>query len=190
LLDKNKLIFTTQRRKAIPNGTFNFIEDKVNPPNRAYLKLWEACSLLQRYPQAGDFALDLGASPGGWSYVLHSCGADVLAIDKAPLDKCIASLPKVNYRSTSAFSLQPSDFEHIDWMVCDMACYPDKLYRWLLPWIESGIVDQFIFTIKLQGDDDFDSIKPFQDIPHAHIMHLQHNKHEVTFFLTQLESHS
>lgn len=183
LLEKNKLVFATQRRKAIPNGEFHFIEDKLNPPNRAYLKLWEALSILQHYPKTGDFALDLGASPGGWTWVLQQCGANVLAIDKAPLDKRISTLPRVQQKNISAFSLKPSDFEHIDWLVCDMACYPDKLQRWLLPWIESGIVDNFIITIKLQGDNDVASIKLFQQIPHATILHLQQNKHEVTFLL-------
>jgi 23S rRNA (cytidine2498-2'-O)-methyltransferase len=184
LLDKDRLIYATQRTKAIPNGQFNFIEDKINPPNRAYLKLWEALAILQQYPQPGDFALDLGASPGGWTYVLQNLGAHVLAIDKAPLDKSIARLPRVETRNVSAFSLAPNDFDHIDWMVCDMACYPDKLYRWLLPWIESNKVKQFIFTIKLQGSNDFASITPFQNIPGARMLHLQHNKHEVTLLLT------
>jgi 23S rRNA (cytidine2498-2'-O)-methyltransferase len=138
---------------------------------------------LQTYPKPGDFALDLGASPGGWTYVLQSLGADVLAIDKAPLDPRIAKLKGVNFKNISAFSLKPTDFKKIDWMVCDMACYPDKLHHWLMPWIDSGIIKHFIFTIKLQGDNDFASIKPFQDIPNSRILHLQHNKHEVTFFL-------
>ena len=180
LLDKNQCLYATKRRKAIPNGQFHFIEDKVNPPNRAYLKLWEALSILQTYPKPGDFALDLGASPGGWTWVLQQFGSRVLAIDKAPLDKKISCLPGVTQKNISAFSLKPNDFKHIDWLVCDMACYPDKLQRWLLPWIESGIVDHFVITIKLQGDSDFESIKLFQSIPHATILHLQHNKHEVT----------
>lgn len=186
LLEKNKLLLSTQRRKMIPNGQFNFIEDKINPPNRAYLKLWEALSIFQQYPKPGDFALDIGASPGGWSWVLHQLGAHVLAIDKAPLDPRIARLPRITTQQRSAFSLQPQDFKHIDWMVCDMACYPDKLYRWLLPWIDSNRVDYFIFTIKLQGDNDLDAIRPFQEIPHAQLLHLQHNKHEVTFLFSTI----
>lgn len=186
LLDKNRLVYATQRVKAIPNGVFNFIEDKINPPNRAYLKLWEALSILQRHPKPGDTALDIGSSPGGWTYVLQSLGAQVTSIDKAPLDNRIAKLPNVDYRNESAFALKPEDFDTIDWFVCDMACYPDKLYRWLLPWIESGKVAQFIVTIKLQGDTDFQSLQQFQAIPHARILHLQHNKHEATLFLTTI----
>jgi 23S rRNA (cytidine2498-2'-O)-methyltransferase len=71
LLDKNTLMFSTKRLRKWPNGACQFIEDKVNPPNRAYLKLWEALDLLNRFPKPQDSVLDLGASPGGWNYVMH-----------------------------------------------------------------------------------------------------------------------
>lgn len=182
LLDKNKLLYATQRDKQIPGGKFDFIEDKVNPPNRAYLKLWEALSLLNKYPNQNDFAVDLGASPGGWTYVLQSLGARVLAIDKAPLESHIAKLPGVECRQESIFSLKPSSFSQINWLVCDVACYPEKLYEWILPWIASGKVGQFIITLKLQGKTNFDIIRKFQAIPDSKVLHLYHNKHEVTFF--------
>lgn len=182
LLNEHTIIYATQRTKPAPDGRFNFIEDKTNPPNRAYLKLWEALTLLGKYPQAGDFALDLGASPGGWTYVLQSCGAEVLAIDKAPLDNKIAKLPGVKSSQVSAFSLKPSDFTHIDWLVCDMACYPERLYEWIVPWIESKKVGQYILTLKLQGETDFSILNKFNQIPGGRVLHLYHNKHEATFF--------
>jgi 23S rRNA (cytidine2498-2'-O)-methyltransferase len=183
LLDKNTLLFATQREKRIPNGLFQFKEDKENPPNRAYLKLWEALSLLQKHPKPGDFAIDVGSSPGGWTYVLQSLGAKVLSIDKAPLDPKISALPKVTFKQQSAFALQPTDFEQVDWFVGDIACYPERLYSWIMPWIESGKVKQFILTIKLQGDNDLTELKRFQSIPGARILHLNYNKHEVTLFV-------
>ena len=182
LTDKDTLLYSTERDKPIPNGEFNFTEDKINPPNRAYLKLWEALSLLNRYPSPGDFALDLGASPGGWTYVLHSCGASVLAIDKAPLAPAIAQLTGVEARSGSAFALTSDQFDHLDWMVGDIACYPERLYEWLQPWLASKKVEQFILTLKLQGETDFKILKKFQEIPNSRVLQLQHNKHEVTFF--------
>ena len=182
LIDQKTLLYATKRDKKIPDGRFDFVEDKVNPPNRAYLKLWEALAILNRYPKQGDFALDLGASPGGWTYVLQNLGAKVLAVDKSPLAPNIARLRGVEFQEASAFSLRPQDFSAIDWFVCDVACYPERLYKWLLPWIESGKVKQFIVTIKLQGKTDFKAIAPFQKIPGGRVMHLYHNKHEVTFF--------
>lgn len=183
LLDENTLIYSVDRWKNIPNGEYHFEEDKINPPSRAYLKLWEALTFLGHYPKKGDKALDLGASPGGWTYVLQSLGAEVLAVDRAKLDDKIAALPGVSMETKSAFSLDPSDFDYFDWFVCDMACYPEKLWVFLRKWMESGKVGQFICTLKLQGETDFSVIEKFKSIPSATVIHLFHNKHEVTFLL-------
>lgn len=183
LLDKNTLVYSTKRWKKWPQGICHFIEDKINPPNRAYLKLWEAFTLLGKYPKSGDKALDLGASPGGWTYVLQSLGAEVLAVDKAELDEKIARKPNVHYLKQSAFALEPENIDqHYDWVLSDIACYPDRAYALIMKWIASGKAKQLIFTIKLQGDVDWKTIKQFQAIPNSQIFNMFYNKHELTFF--------
>ena len=181
LLDKDTLIFSTERWKAMPNGEYHFIEDKINPPNRAYLKLWEALSILDESPKANEIALDLGASPGGWTYVMQSLGATVIAVDKAPLEPRIAALPRIKTIQESAFALNPNDFESIDWLICDVACYPERLYTLIEKWLASKKAKRIIATIKLQGKTDFSMIRKFQAIDHATVMHLFNNKHELTF---------
>jgi 23S rRNA (cytidine2498-2'-O)-methyltransferase len=183
LLDKNTLLYASKRTKKIPLGHYQFIEDKINPPNRAYLKLWEALSLLDHYPQPDELAVDLGASPGGWSYVMHSLGTKVIAVDKAELDPKIAKLPRIEFLKQSAFALEPDHFDKpIDWLLSDIACYPDRLYELTQKWIQSKKAKNLIFTIKLQGKTDFEMLKKFQDIPHGRVLHLFNNKHEATFF--------
>lgn len=183
LLDKNTLVFSAKRWKNPPLGDFRFIEDKKNPPNRAYLKLWEALTLLGRYPQKGETAYDLGASPGGWSYVMQSFGTHVMAVDKAELDPKIAKRPNIHFLKQSAFALEPKSIEgEIDWLLCDVACYPERLYDLTLKWIESGKAKQMIFTIKLQGETNLQIIEKFQAIPNSRVINLQQNKHEATFF--------
>lgn len=183
LLDKNTLIYSTKRLKKWPDGKCFFIEDKINPPNRAYLKLWEALTLLDRYPKPGDSALDLGASPGGWTYVLQSLGATVTSVDKAPLDPKIANLQQVHFLKQSAFALDPTTMDKTyDWVLSDIACYPDRAYALIMKWIASGKAKQMIFTIKLQGKTELNTIKQFQAIPNARIINMFYNKHEVTFF--------
>ena len=181
LLDQNTLIYCAKPWKAIPGGQYQFQEDKVNPPNRAYLKLWEVLSILNQYPKPGEVCMDLGASPGGWTWVLQQLGADVLAVDKAPLAPHIAQLPRIKMLQQSAFALDFNTLPIIDWLVCDIVCYPDKLLQQVQKWMASGRVRRIISTIKLQGETDFDAIKLFQQIPHAQVFHLWHNKHEVTF---------
>jgi 23S rRNA (cytidine2498-2'-O)-methyltransferase len=183
LLDNNTLVYATKRSKRWPMGNCYFNEDKQHPPNRAYLKLWEALTLLERLPQVGDVAFDLGASPGGWTYVLQSLGAHVTAVDKAPLDPHIAALPNVKFLQQSAFALNPEEYSnHIQWLVCDVACYPDRLYEFIQKWLPVKGLQQMIFTIKLQGSTDHEVIKRFQSIPNSETLHLYHNKHEATFF--------
>lgn len=183
LLDKNTLVFSATRLKRWPQGQCFFIEDKVNPPNRAYLKLWEALTLLGKYPKLGDLALDLGASPGGWTYVMQSLGAEITAVDKALLDPKIAKLPGVSYLQQSAFAIEPSACNQIyDWVLSDVACYPDRAYELIMKWITSGKAKQMIFTIKLQGKINMATIKQFQAIPNSYITNMFYNKHEATFF--------
>lgn len=183
LLDQHTLVFSASRLKKWPQGKCFFIEDKTNPPNRAYLKLWEALTLLGKYPRLGESAIDLGASPGGWTYVMQSLGATVTAVDKAELAPQIAQLPRVNFLQQSAFALEPEKLEHpYDWVLSDVACYPDRAYSLIMKWIASGKAKQMIFTIKLQGKTDLDSIKQFQAIPNSRIINMFYNKHEATFF--------
>ncbi len=182
LLDANTLVFSKHRWKKPPLGLFHFIEDKKTPPNRAYLKLWEALSLLEKYPEKNHVVIDLGASPGGWTYVMQSLGCVVHAYDKAPLDSNIAKLPNVHFHQQSAFSLEPDEFEQIDWLLSDVACYPERAYELVTKWIDSNKAKRIIFTIKLQGETDFEILEKFAAIPNSFVAHLFYNKHEVTFF--------
>ncbi|MCX7122326.1 MAG: hypothetical protein NTV32_01380, partial [Gammaproteobacteria bacterium] len=49
LLDDHRLFLCHTPQKPIPLGQIEFIENKVIPPNRAYLKLWEMFSLLRQF---------------------------------------------------------------------------------------------------------------------------------------------
>jgi 23S rRNA (cytidine2498-2'-O)-methyltransferase len=83
----------------------------------------------------------------------------------------------------SAFALEPDAFDKpIDWLLCDVACYPQRTYDLAIKWISSKKAKRLIFTIKLQGKTDLDMIKKFQAIPGGRVLHLYQNKHEATFF--------
>ncbi len=189
LLDQHTLIYSVKRVKQWPAGQCYFIEDKFNPPNRAYLKLWEAFTLLDKYPKTGDRAVDLGASPGGWTYVLHALGAQVTAVDKAPLAPKIAALPGVECVQQSAFALDPNSLSHeYDWVLSDIACYPERAYQLILAWIKAKKAKQMIFTIKLQGKIEQSTLNLFREIPNSQLLHLFYNKHEVTFFYPAIKT--
>jgi 23S rRNA (cytidine2498-2'-O)-methyltransferase len=80
LLDPNTILASAHCSSPFPNGEVRFVEDRWAPPSRAYLELWEFFTLFfARRPKPGDLCLDLGASPGGWTWVLQQLGARVIA---------------------------------------------------------------------------------------------------------------
>jgi 23S rRNA (cytidine2498-2'-O)-methyltransferase len=161
------------------NGAPQFIEDHEGPPNRAYLKLWEALCLLRKFPKHGERCLDLGASPGGWTWSLAQTGATVLAYDKAPLDPYVDALPNVTWFGGSAFGLEPKDVGPVDWWCSDIIGYPERVLRLVEKWLDHAA--NIICTIKFQGGTDHEVAHRFAAIPHSRVVHLFNNKHELTF---------
>jgi 23S rRNA (cytidine2498-2'-O)-methyltransferase len=178
LLDPDRLLASPVKTSPFVNSECHFVENRLDPPSRAYLKLWEALTRFGHWPEAGDRCLDLGAAPGGWTWVLAERGAQVTAVDKAPLDPSVAAMPTVTQRLDSAFGLPP---EPVDWLFSDIIAYPDRLLALVQRWIEAGTTARIIGTIKFQGPTDHDAAEAFAAIPGAHVVHLFHNKHELTF---------
>lgn len=183
LLAPDRLLAAAACSSPFANGEVELVEDKVGPPSRAYLKLWEALVRLRRWPQPGQRCLDLGASPGGWTWVLARLGAEVVAIDKAPLDPKVAAMPGVEWRGESAFGLDPASVGAVDWLFSDVICYPARLFRLVERWRASGLVKNLVCTIKFQGETDHETAAAFAALPGAEVLHLHNNKHELTFML-------
>jgi 23S rRNA (cytidine2498-2'-O)-methyltransferase len=181
LLAPDLILASAAQSSKFVNGEPRFVEDRARPPSRAYLKLFEALTVFGDYPGAGDVCLDLGAAPGGWSWVLAGLGATVVAVDKAELAPAVAALPNVRLRRESAFGLEPAG-EAADWVFSDIIAYPGRLLRLVQGWIEAGRVRRIVCTVKFQGETDFAAMAAFAAIPGGDLRHLFHNKHEVTFF--------
>lgn len=185
LLDRDTLLFSSDTDIPFPLGIIPFNENRSDPPSRAYLKLWEAFTRFQQQPKPGEICMDLGASPGGWTWVLAEIGANVVAVDKAPLAENLMKRSSVSFHHGSAFAMQPRDVGAIDWIFSDIICYPKRLLTFVQRWLESGLCKNFLCTLKFQGDDQYDIVKEFKAIPGSQIIHLNHNKHELTWFRTE-----
>lgn len=188
LVRENLILASPNCSEAVPNGAYVFEENKDEPPNRAYLKLWESLTRIKKMPGAGETCLDLGACPGGWTWVLQGLGADVIAVDKAPLADHIAALPRVKYIQQSAFGLKPQDIGAVDWLFSDIICYPERLLRLVQEWKESGLAKNMVCTIKFQGATDHKTTQSFLEIPGSYAMHLYNNKHEITWVCLENKS--
>ena len=181
LLDRNLILASPNCTAAVPNGEYEFNEDKVTSPNRAYLKLWELFTRTGVAPKKGERCLDLGASPGGWSLVLASLGANVTAVDRAPLDYRIAANKLIRYQAGSMFALLPEQLSGYSWIFSDAACEPEKLLSWVKPIAAKYPRTTFVCTIKFKGPSGYGILKEFLKITGSQAMHLHHNKHEVTW---------
>ncbi len=181
LLEPGRMLASPRQSSAFVNGAVAFVEDRAGPPSRAYLKLWEALVLLGEWPGAGEACFDLGAAPGGWTWVLASLGARVVAVDKADLDPAVAAMPGVDIRRESAFGIDPRG-EAADWVFSDVIAYPARLLGLVQAWIDAGRVRRIVCTLKFQGATDFAAAEAFAAIPGGWVRHLFHNKHELTFF--------
>ncbi len=181
LLDAHTIIASPRCSSPFPGGTITFEEDKINPPSRAYLKLQEALVRARRWPLSGERCLDAGACPGGWTWVLANLGAEVTAVDRSPLDERLMKNPHINFIKHDAFTVKPEDIGPIDWFFSDVICYPEKLYQWIEKWLASGLCKNFVCTIKMQGEPDFETTNRFADIPGSSVTHLCYNKHELTW---------
>jgi 23S rRNA (cytidine2498-2'-O)-methyltransferase len=165
---------------SFPNGEVKFVED-LSAPSRAYLKLWELFTVIGERPRPGELCLDLGSSPGGWTWVLQGLGTSVLSVDKAPLDPRVAGLAGVVQRQESAFALDPRKVGRVDWLFSDVVCYPKRLMGLVQKWLQAGNVRCFVCTLKFQGATDFAAMHAFAVIPGSRLLHLHHNKHELTW---------
>ena len=181
LLDENTILASPRCSSFFAQGEAHFQESKI-PPSRAYLKLWEALTRIGKFPEPGQICLEVGSSPGSWTWVLQQLGAKVFAVDRAPLDPSIATLPNISFMKKDAFSLKPIDFPKLDWIFSDLICYPEKLLAWLQKWLEIHSKINFVCTLKFQGEVDDQIIRDFAKIEGSHIVHLFHNKHELTWF--------
>jgi 23S rRNA (cytidine2498-2'-O)-methyltransferase len=181
LLDAGTMLAAPHSTNPFPNGEIQFVEDRIGPPSRAYLKLWEVLTLIGRRPGPGAICLDLGSSPGGWSWALQQMGALVISVDKAPLAPEIARLPGIEHRLESAFALDPQTIGAVDWLFSDVVCYPARLLALIERWLNAGTCPNFVCTIKFQGPTDHETARRFAAIPGAQLRHLFHNKHELTW---------
>ena len=128
---------------------------KLHPeaPSRSALKLEEALlTLLDERERAallrpGMRAADLGAAPGGWTWVLQRNGLQVTAIDNGPLRQHVLDSAGVEHLRADGFAWHPP--RPLVWMVCDMVEQPRRVASRMAQWFAQGWCRYAIFNLKL-----------------------------------------
>ncbi len=103
------------------------------------------------------------------------------AVDKSPLDAQVAAMEGVQVRQESAFALDPAQEPAVDWLFSDVIAYPQRLLGLVQAWIAAGRAGRIVCTLKFQGATDHEAADAFAAIPGGRLLHLFHNKHELTF---------
>ncbi|MBL9137988.1 MAG: hypothetical protein JNK85_19130 [Verrucomicrobiales bacterium] len=135
-----------------PMGEIPLASDK-SAPSRAFAKLVEAERRLGVPITADDFCVDLGASPGSWSYVALQRGARVTAVDRSPLRDDLMVNPRLTFVRGDAFRFEPD--RRADWLLCDVIAAPERNMGLVLEWLRRGLCRRFVVSIKFKGADDY-----------------------------------
>ncbi|WP_212755253.1 RlmE/FtsJ family methyltransferase [Flexivirga aerilata] len=159
--------------------------------SRAEFKLEELFGFVGE--PVGSTAVDLGASPGGWTRILADRGfATIHAVDPAELDQRVLDLPGVqHHQQTAGDFVKDWDGEPVDLIVNDMRMVPQLTAHTM---VEAARLlrpgGQAVITLKLgtnnpvkQIDDALGMLAASYDP--SFMRQLQHNRHEVTLVATR-----
>jgi len=122
-------------------------------PSRSALKLEEALLALlapderEALLRPGMRAADLGAAPGGWTWVLTRQHLHVTSVDNGPLRQHVLDSGLVEHLRADGFHWKPP--QALDWMVCDMVEQPRRVAERMGAWFREGWCRHAIFNLKL-----------------------------------------
>jgi len=137
-----------QRRvlTRFPGGEVPLATDK-QAPSRAFSKLVEAETRMGRRIAARDTCVDLGASPGSWTYVAARRDARVTAVDRSELRADLMQHPRVRFQRGDAFRFQPA--APVDWLLCDVVARAERSAELLTTWLGERWCRHFVVTLKV-----------------------------------------
>jgi len=164
-------------------------------PSRSSLKLDEAIGVFLSAAQAeqwfkpGMRAVDLGAAPGGWTWLLTQRGLHVDAVDNGPMDEALLASGMVKHWRADGFKFRPK--HKVEWLVCDMVERPLRVAELVAQWINDGLAQRAIFNLKLPMKKRLDELERCRKIlatvispkRNLRFKQLYHDREEVTGFI-------
>jgi 23S rRNA (cytidine2498-2'-O)-methyltransferase len=167
-----------------PAGVVPLATDKA-APSRAFAKLAEAELRFGRSIQASERCVDLGASPGSWTYFAAKRAASVVAVDRSELRADLMAWPNVRFERGDAFRFEPE--RPVDWLLCDVIAAAERSAQLLRRWLERGWCRRFVVTLKLDDATSREALVQLEadlrELASEHwLVHLCANKKEVCAF--------
>lgn len=184
---------SSEWRSGIPR--LKFPEDA---PSRSTLKLEEAFLTMlsdrerENLLVSGGTAVDLGASPGGWTYQLLKHGFFVTAVDNGKLAESLVATGMTSHLAEDAFKFRPK--QAVDLVVCDMVERPQKVAPLMAKWMHDKLCGWAVFNLKLPMKKRFQEVQSCieefwaqselkEDKWELRCKQLYHNRDEVTVVL-------
>jgi 23S rRNA (cytidine2498-2'-O)-methyltransferase len=163
-------------------------------PSRSALKLEEALLALlapeehEALVKPGMRAADLGAAPGGWTWVLTREHLQVTSVDNGPLRQHVLDTGLVEHLRADGFHWKPE--KALDWMVCDMVEQPRRVAERMGEWFAQGWCRHAIFNLKLPMKKRWDETRLCLELFQARAgrplliraKQLYHDREEITVF--------
>ena len=163
-------------------------------PSRSALKLEEALLVLldgderAALLKAGMTAADLGAAPGGWTWILTRHHLRVTSVDNGPLRQNVMDSGLVEHLRADGFHWKPS--QALDWMVCDMVEQPRRVAERMATWFREGWCRHAVFNLKLPMKKRWDETRLCLDLfeeqagrpLQVRARQLYHDREEITVF--------
>ncbi|WP_130471649.1 23S rRNA (cytidine(2498)-2'-O)-methyltransferase RlmM [Candidatus Magnetaquicoccus inordinatus] len=167
-------------------------------PSRAALKLeeafWQLLNANERQQRLtpGQWAVDLGAAPGGWSQILLHMGLSVIAVDRADLSPTLHNTARLRHLREDGFHFRPE--QPVDWLFCDMVEQPRRIAELISRWAQAGWCRAALFNLKLPMKKRFEELLHCRQLLLAplqragiscqlRLRHLYHDREEVTGLL-------
>jgi 23S rRNA (cytidine2498-2'-O)-methyltransferase len=158
-------------------------EERVS---RSEFKLEEAIATFGLELPAGGKAVDLGASPGGWTRILRQHGQEVWSVDPGSLDPRLRGDRRIHHGQTTAGRFFATNRVRFDVVVNDMRMDQVTSARMMLDAADHlrprGLA---IVTLKGGGRNPLDGarrgiqvLRDRYDVQHARRLH--HNRNEIT----------
>jgi 23S rRNA (cytidine2498-2'-O)-methyltransferase len=160
-------------------------------PSRSAAKLEEALIWflgedMRAALGSGMSAVDLGAAPGGWTWVLARRGLRVTAVDHGKLAQAAEDAGAVRHLSADAFTFRPA--RPVDWMVCDVVDKPARTAELVHRWLSQGWCRRTIFNLKLPMKQRYLEVERLlarlRKVPGLRLeaRQLYHDREEITVF--------
>jgi 23S rRNA (cytidine2498-2'-O)-methyltransferase len=137
-------------------------------PSRSAQKLAEALQVFLTPEERADrlhegiTGVDLGAAPGGWTWVLVRHGLQVTAIDNGKLAPEVMTSGQVEHLRADGLAWRPRRPVH--WLVCDMAEKPARVAALMADWLAEEHCGEIVFNLKLPMKKRYEEVERCQQL--------------------------